>query len=293
MFDPVRKLSKVSIRFPRAEAGAERIFELRDHPPQKPGGRDELPRHRESIAFREVRFRYPAASEEALRGIDLDIPAGQTLAIVGPNGCGKTTLVSLLPRLIDPTGGAVYIDGRDIAECSLPSLRRQIALVPQEAVVFKATIAENVAYGKPGATEGEVASAGRRAFVEEFVRELPDGYGTLVGEHGATLSGGQRQRIAIARAIVRDPAILIFDEALSQIDPDSERKIHAALSDFMADRTALVIAHRFATVLAADRIAVMEAGRIVDVGGHDELLARCPLYGQLYRNDFGPRQKQL
>ena len=287
MFDPVRKLSKVVARFQRSEAAAARMFQLRDqqqekHLPNAPT----LPRHSQSIEFRNVGFRYPSATEDALRDISLTVPVGQTLAIVGPNGCGKTTLVSLLPRLLDPASGSVLIDGKDIAAYSLRSLRRQIALVSQEAVIFNASVADNIAYGKRRARPQEVQAAARKAYVDEFVSELPDGYDTIVGERGATLSGGQRQRIAIARAILRDPAILIFDEAMSQVDPESERKIHLALAEFMAGRTALLVAHRLATVLEAERIAVMDAGRIIDIATHDELLDRCALYRQLYQTQF-------
>ena len=284
MFDPVRKLSKVVARFQRSEAAAARMFELRDqeqekHAPNAPA----LERHSESVEFRNITFRYPRAGEDALKDVSLTIPAGETLAIVGPNGCGKTTLVSMVLRLLDPDSGSMVIDGQDVRQHSLRSLRRQIALVTQDAVIFNATIADNIAYGKRRAKAEEIQAAARKAFVDEFVAEMPNGYETMVGERGSTLSGGQRQRMAIARAILRDPAILIFDEAMSQVDPESERKIHRALTEFMTGRTALIIAHRFATVLEADRIAVMDAGRIVDIGAHEELLNRCALYRQLYQ----------
>ena len=288
MFDPVRKLAKVATRFQRAEAAAERIFELQDEPQEKRVPKaPTLPRHERSIEFRNVHFRYPSASEDALKGINLSIPAGQTIAIVGPNGCGKTTLVSLLPRLFDPTYGEVLIDGRDVSQYSLRSLRRQIGLVTQETVLFHATIGENVSYGLRRPAAEAVLEAGRKAFVDEFVDQLPDGYETMVGEHGATLSGGQRQRIAIARAILRDPAILIFDEAMSQIDTHSERRIHQAMREFIKGRTTVMIAHRFIMVLEADIIVVMDDGRILDIGKHDELLDRCELYRHLCNTQFG------
>jgi len=217
-----------------------------------------------------------------LKDINLTIPAGGTVAVVGPNGSGKTTLVSLVPRLIDPTRGCVLIDGNDVTKFSLRSLRRQIGLVTQETVLFNATIGENVAYGLRRAKREAVLEAARKAYVDEFVRDLRDGYETMVGERGATLSGGQRQRIAIARAILRDPAILIFDEAMSQIDSDSEQRIHEAMKEFVKGRTTLLIAHRFATVLSADRVIVINEGRIVDSGTHEELLERCELYRHLY-----------
>ncbi|MBS3734603.1 MAG: ABC transporter ATP-binding protein [Phycisphaerae bacterium] len=287
MFDPVRKLARVHNRFQQADAAARRIFELQDQPQERrvPNA-PMLPPHRERVDFENVSLRYPNAASDALSDVTLDIPAGQTLAIVGPNGSGKTTLVSLLPRLLEPTGGIVRIDGQDITQVSLRSLRRQIGMVTQDAVLFHATIAENIAYGLRRASDEAVISAARQAFVDEFVRDLPDGYETIVGAHGATLSGGQKQRITIARAILRDPRILIFDEAMSQIDAESERKIHEAMEHFIRDRTTLLIAHRFATVLSADRIAVMDAGRVIDTGTHAELLDRCGVYEQLYRTQF-------
>ena len=287
MFDPVRKLAKVSMRFQEAEAAAKRIFELQDTP-REPHVVDAPPlqRHRKSIEFRDVTFRYPSAAEDAVRHANLHVHSGQTLAIVGPNGSGKTTLVSMVPRLLAPASGAVLIDGTDVATVSLKSLRRQIGLVTQDTVMFHATIAENIAYGKRRARREEVLAAAERAFVDEIVRQLPDGYDTMVGEHGATLSGGQKQRIAIARAILRDPAILIFDEAMSQVDGDSENRIHQAMAEFAKGRTTLLVAHRFATVLAADHIVVMDRGAIVDSGTHHELLARCELYRNLYQTQF-------
>jgi ABC-type multidrug transport system fused ATPase/permease subunit len=287
MFDPVRKLAHVPNRFQQAEAAAARIFDLQDRPKEKRAPRAPLlPPHRESIEFRDVSYRYPDAAEDALKQVNLTIRAGETVAIVGPNGSGKTTLVSMLPRLLDPTQGAVLVDGHDAAGMSLRSLRRQIALVTQDAVLFNATIAENIAYGLRSPAQEAVLDAARRAFVDEFVRELPDGYQTMVGEHGATLSGGQKQRITIARAILRDPTILIFDEAMSQIDAESERKIHQAMEGFIHGRTTLMIAHRFATVLSADRIVTMDGGRIIDSGTHDELLQRCDVYRHLYRTQL-------
>jgi len=287
MFDPVRKLAKVATRFQRADAAAIRIFELYDQPQEKRVlNAPMLPRHTESIEFRHVSFRYPSAAADSLKDVNLTVRAGETLAIVGPNGSGKTTLVSLLPRLADPTAGAVLIDGRDISQYSVRSVRRQIGLVTQESVIFHATIGENIAYGLRRPKEADVLAAAKRAFVDEFVSELPDGYETMVGEHGATLSGGQRQRITIARAILRDPAILIFDEATSQIDSDSEVRIAEAMTEFIKDRTTLLIAHRFATIREADRIAVLDEGAVVDIGTHVKLMDRCGLYRQLYQNQF-------
>jgi len=287
MFDPVRKLAPVSTVFHGADVAAERIFELRDAPREgPPGPMPTLPRHCRSIEFRHVSYRYDGAPQYALRDVNLAIQAGEALAIVGPNGSGKTTLISLLPRLLVPQEGAVLIDGHDTSQYSLRSLRRQIGLVTQEAVLFHATIEENIAYGLRRADPEKVRQAARLAYVDEFVDQLPQGYQTPVGPHGATLSGGQRQRISIARAILRDPAILIFDEAMSQIDSHSEQYIHLAMEQFSRGRTTLIVAHRFATVLAADRIVVLNAGQVVDVGPHQDLVSRCELYGHLYRTQL-------
>ena len=287
MFDPVRKLAKVTMRFSESEAAGKRIFELQDtaeepHVINAPT----LARHERSVEFRDVTYRYPNASTDAVSGLSLKIKAGQSVAIVGPNGSGKTTLVSLLPRLLDITGGAILIDGTDIAKVSARSLRRQIGLVTQDTVLFHATIAENIAYGLRRPRREDVLAAARRAYVDDFVRDLPQGYDTMVGEHGTTLSGGQKQRISIARAILRDPAIMIFDEAMSQVDSDSERRIHMAMQEFVKGRTTLTIAHRFATVLSADVIVVMADGTMVDNGTHEELLKRCEIYHHLYRTQF-------
>jgi len=287
MFDPVRKLAKVATRFQRAEAAATRIFELQDMEQEKIApNASTLPRHAESIEFRNVTYRYPGAEVDAVKAVNLTIRRNESIAVVGPNGSGKTTLVSLIPRLIDSTDGRILIDGQDFTQVSMGSLRRQVGLVTQETVVFNATIGENISYGLRSANEEAVLSAAKRAYVDEFVPDLPEAYDTMVGEQGATLSGGQRQRITIARAILRDPAILIFDEATSQIDADSEHRIHQAMDEFMRDRTTIMIAHRFATVMSADRIVVMDAGAIVDVGSHDELIDRCTLYAHLYNTQF-------
>ncbi|HRQ73387.1 MAG TPA: ABC transporter ATP-binding protein [Phycisphaerales bacterium] len=268
---------------------AQRIAELLDAEPEP--GHDSrlprLPRHRESIAFEGVAFTYPGAGEPALRGIDLRIPFGERVAFVGPNGSGKTTLLSLVPRLFDPDAGRVLIDGRDIREVGVRSLRKHIGVVTQEVVLFRGTVAANIAYGAEGVTRGRVEEAARKARADEFIRHLPDGYDTELAEQGLSLSGGQRQRLAIARAILRDPAILILDEATSMIDAESEARIAEAIAEFHGGRTSLIVAHRLSTVLSADRIVVLDAGRVVDQGPHAELIGRCETYRQLVRHQLG------
>ena len=287
MFDPIRKLAKVSTVFQRADAAAHRVFQLQDQPQEKCAkDAPDLPIHAKSIEFSDVNFRYPGAGEDSLHNINLTINHDETIAIVGPNGSGKTTLASLIPRLIDPSDGTVTIDGLDVCTHSLLSLRKQIAVVTQETVLFNATIGENIAYGTKSPDQEAVVASAKRAFIHEFISELPDGYDTMVGQRGATLSGGQRQRITIARAILRDPVILIFDEAMSQVDSESEHRIHKAMEEFSEGRTTILIAHRFATVLSADRIVVIDGGKIQDVGPHAELLERCTLYKHLYRTQF-------
>lgn len=270
-----------------ADATARRMLEIMEEQPEhdRPGA-TALPRHHESLRFEAVRFRYPGAEVDAIAGIDLDIAHGERIAVVGPNGCGKSTLLSLLPRLLEPTGGRVLIDGRDIAETTRESLRAQIAVVTQESVLFRGTIAENIRLGRPEATDAEVRRAAEQARAAGFIESLPGAYAADVAEQGLSMSGGQRQRVVIARAILRDPAILILDEATSQVDSESEALITEAINAFGRDRTVLLIAHRLATVLDADRIVVMDAGRIIDQGSHAELLERCDLYARLCRTQL-------
>ncbi|MCC6661085.1 MAG: ABC transporter ATP-binding protein [Phycisphaerales bacterium] len=272
----------------QAEGAAGRLDELLRAEPE-PGHDPSLPRlarHAVSIEFRDVTLTYAGAATPALTGINLLVRHGERVAIVGPNGCGKTTLLSLVPRLFDPSGGSVRIDGRDVREVSVRSLRRQIGVVTQETVLFPGTIRDNIAYGADDADAGHVADAARRARAEGFILALPRGYETAVAEQGATLSGGQRQRLAIARAILRDPAILILDEATSMIDADSEARIGEAIAEFTRGRTCLIVAHRLSTVLSADRIVVMDAGRIVDSGSHADLMERCPTYQLIARRQL-------
>ena len=245
-----------------------------------------LPRHSESLVFNNVSFIYPGGSSRAVADVSLKIRAGETVAFVGPNGCGKTTLLSLVPRLFDPNDGQVLIDGIDITRIRVRSLRRQIGVVTQEVVLFKGTIRDNIAYGNTNASDEQIRQAAERARATQFINQLDDGFETHVGEQGLTLSGGQRQRIAIARAILRDPAILILDEATSMVDAASERLIGEVLATFCANRTTLIVAHRLSTVLGADRIVVMEHGSIVATGTHEELLESCKLYQSLAQHQL-------
>ena len=262
-----------------AAGASDRLAMIRRMPAEDAGaGKPALARHHESIRFDDVSFTYPGAESPALRSITLEVRFGERIAIVGGNGSGKTTLFSLVPRLFDPDAGTVRIDGADIRSVSLVSVRSQIGVVPQETVLFRGTIAENIAYGCAGASRADIEAAATVARADSFITALPQGFDAPVGDQGLTLSGGQRQRLAIARALVRNPAILIMDEATSMIDAESEVAIADAVEAFGRQRTVLIVAHRLSTVMRADRIAVLDAGRLVDVGTHTELMDRCPAY---------------
>ena len=284
--DPIRKLSSVYTKLQSGEAASNRVFEVFDRTPSV-GANPDGPRVRavkKAVEFRHVCFSYnPGSETPTLDLVDLTVKAGETVALVGPNGCGKTTLLGLLPRFYDPDHGAVFIDGVNVRQAHLRTLRRRIGLVTQDTQLFDDTVFANIAYGKKGATEAEVVAAAKKAHAHDFIeKELSAGYQTVVGESGRSLSGGQRQRIALARAVLRDPDILILDEFTSQVDPQSEAEIHAALKDFVKGRTVFLITHRLhAAAELADRIVVMDAGKIVAVGPHAELLATCPLYRRL------------
>jgi ABC-type multidrug transport system fused ATPase/permease subunit len=266
----------------RAVASGNRMFEILDREPriESPPEAPPLPSGPGRVELRGVSLAYNGG-QPALEDIDLPVEAGRTVALVGPTGSGKTSLVALLARLYDPSRGEVLIDGADLRSVDVRSLRSQVAFVADESFLFSASVAENIAYAKPDASAEQVELAARRAQAHGFISRLPDGYETLVGERGLTLSGGQRQRVAIARALLADPRILILDDATSSVDARTEAAIKRGLREAMSGRTTFIVAHRMSTISLADEVVVMDAGRIVDRGTHDELLERCPLYAEI------------
>ncbi|PYS31025.1 MAG: hypothetical protein DMF75_15185 [Acidobacteria bacterium] len=247
---------------------------------------------RQQIEFREVHFGYANEARPVLRGVSLTVPAGRMVALVGESGGGKSTLTKLLPRFHDPTSGAVLWDEIDLREVSVASLRRQLALVTQETVLFNDTVRYNISYGRPDATDEQIEDAARTALAHDFIVELPNGYDTVIGERGIFLSGGQRQRLAIARAVLIDAPVLVLDEATSALDAESEQLVQRAIANLIRDRTTIVIAHRLSTVRRADLIVVMERGQIIEQGTHAELLARGGQYQRLYELQFADEEEE-
>ena len=284
LFSPIRGLSRLTTGMFAASAAAERVIEFLDERPRVSDPPRPLPARprRGEVRFDGVRFAYPGAVDEALRGVDLEVGPGEVLALVGRSGAGKSTVARLLLRFADPSAGRVRLDGADLRDYALDDLRANIAVVLQETLVFDATVFENIAYGRAGATRAEVQAAARAADAHEFICALPDGYETRVGQRGRRLSGGQRQRIAVARAMVRDAPVLVLDEPTTGLDASSAQRILRPLRRLMAGRATIVIAHDLLTVREATRIAVLDAGRVVDTGTHAQLLGRCALYRELW-----------
>jgi subfamily B ATP-binding cassette protein MsbA len=282
-YDPARRLARVQVNIERSLVNARMIYEILDIKPQQADrpGATELKAPKGEVRFRDVSFAY-AADTPVLRNVSFTAQAGKTTAIVGPSGAGKSTLVSLLEHFYDPTGGIIEIDGQDIAKVTKASLRGQIAYVSQQPCLFEGSIRDNIRYGRPDATDAEIEEAARLAQATDFIAQQPRGWDTMVGENGATLSGGQRQRLSIARAIVRNAPVLLLDEATSALDNESEQKVQKALEQVMKGRTTLVIAHRLSTVINADRIIVMDDGRVVEQGSHLELVELDGIYARFH-----------
>ena len=286
LFPPVKRIVGINQPLQAGLAGAETVFALIDQEPEHDQGRQVLGRVEGELSFSDVTFRYPSARDPALKGVSFSIPHGTTTALVGPSGSGKTTIASLVPRFYEIDEGEILIDGVDIRQVTLNSLRSQISYVGQESVLFNDTVAANIAYGSDEAPQSAIEEAARAAYALDFVNELPNGFDTVVGEDGVLLSGGQRQRIAIARALLKNAPVLILDEATSALDTESERYVQSALQNLTRDRTTLVIAHRLSTIVHADQILVISNGRVVERGSHDELLALGGQYSLLYTNQF-------
>ena len=292
LLTPIKHLTEVNSPLQRGLASAESVFELLDERAEEDKGVRVLQRARGRIEYERVSFSYPGSGREALDGVSVRVEPGETIALVGPSGGGKTTFVNLLPRFYEVTGGRILIDGIDTREITLASLRANIALVSQDVTLFNDTVAANIAYGRVGSVSpAELEAAARAAHALDFISEMPQGFETLIGEDGVRLSGGQRQRLAIARALLKDAPILLLDEATSALDSESERHVQAALAELMRGRTTIVIAHRLSTIEHADRIVVLQRGRIAETGSHAELLARGGVYANLYRIQFALEQE--
>jgi len=287
IFQPMKRLTGVNQSLQRGLAAAENVFRLIDEKSESDSGTRDIPRAKGEIEFRQVEFTYPGAARPAIDRVSFSVHVGETVALVGSSGAGKSTLANLLPRFYAPDSGEILLDGVDIATLKLPSLRANIALVSQDIVLFNDTVAANIAYGRlAGTSEADIVRAAEAAHAMQFIREMSEGLATVIGENGVRLSGGQRQRLAIARAFLKNAPVLILDEATSALDSESERHVQEALETLMEGRTTLVIAHRLSTIERADRIVVLDAGRVTETGRHGDLLAASGIYAKLYRLQY-------
>jgi subfamily B ATP-binding cassette protein MsbA len=289
MYRPIRKFSKMNNTVQDAMASAERVFSILDTPQDIKDNEDakELPGFMKKLEFKNVNFQYNEKDGVVLKDINLEINKREMVALVGMSGAGKSTLANLIPRFYDATSGAILIDGMDLRKYTLASLRKNIGIVTQESILFNDSVRYNIAYGRADCPEDEIVRAAKDAYAHDFIMQLPRRYESIIGERGGRLSGGQRQRIAIARALLKNPDILILDEATSDLDTESEYYVQKALENLMKTRTTLVIAHRLSTVINADRILVFDKGRLVDMGHHEELIKRDGIYKVLFERQFG------
>ncbi|WP_304104757.1 ABC transporter ATP-binding protein, partial [Phascolarctobacterium succinatutens] len=289
--NPIKRLSRVIGNIQRALAAAQRVFDVLDLPENIKNAPDAklLPKVKGDVRFNDVSFAYNE-NEEVLSHVSFEVKPGEMIAFVGPSGAGKSTVASLLPRFYDVTNGSITIDGEDIRKVTLNSLREQVGIVPQETVLFNGSVYDNILYGRLDATREEVEAAAKAANAHDFIMQLPNGYETMLGDRGMNISGGQRQRISIARAILKNPQILILDEATSALDTESERVVQEALDRLMVGRTSFVIAHRLSTIKNADKIMVLEKGQLIEQGNHDELMAMDGLYAHLYKIQYRSKE---
>jgi len=294
VFNPLTKIGNANIQFQESIVGAERVFSMLDSPDIKEEqvGKIEIKEPFEKLKFENISFTYPSSVEPALKNINFEVKRGEKIAIVGPSGSGKSTIVKLITRFYTPNDGKILINDKDISEFTLESLRRYVSIITQGSTLFRTTIKENIKYGIDNVDDEEIKRAAKIAYADIFIENLPEKYDTVVGERGSTLSEGQKQRIIIARALLKNPELLILDEATSALDMESEFLVRKAIENLLKDRTAIIIAHRITTILNSDRIIVINSGEIVDQGTHDELLSRCELYKKLYELEFATENEE-